>query len=106
MQSKNIVQEIRFLRATKRYLIEEQKHFKRKIKQIRNKIYNIDNHLFLTNSIDTNSAELKEFLYKEIAETKECITKNIQEIAETEKNKIRMYALLKDNERIKENRTI
>lgn len=93
------MQEIRFLRATKRYLIEEQKHFKRKITQIRNKIYNIDNHLFLTNSIDTNSAELKEFLYKEIAETKECITKNIQEIAETEKNKIRMYALLKDNKR-------
>lgn len=99
MQSKNIMQEIRFLRATKRYLIDEVKHFKRKIAQIRNKIYNIDNHLLLTKSIDTNSAELKEFLYKEIAETKECITKNIQEIAETEKNKLRMYALLKNNKR-------
>lgn len=100
MQSKNIMQEIRFLRATKRYLIEEQKHFKRKITQIKNKIYNIDNHLLFTSNKDyANSAELKEFYYKEIAETKDCITKNIQEIAETEKNKIRMYALLKDNKR-------
>lgn len=100
MNSKNIMQEIRFLRATKRYLIEDQKHFKRKITQIRNKIYNIDNHLLFTSNKDyTNSAEMKEFYYKEIEETKECITKNIQEITETEKNKLRMYALLRDNKR-------
>lgn len=98
MNSKNIMQEIRFLRATKRYLIEEQKHYKLKISQIKNKIYNIDNHLLLTKDANyTNSIELKEFLYKEIADIKECITKNIQEIEETEKNKLRMYALLRDN---------
>ena len=97
MNSKNIMQEIRFLRATKRYLLEEQKHYKLKIAQIKNKIYNIDNHLLLTKDANyTNSIELKEFFYKEIADIKECITKNIQEIAETEKNKLRMYALLRD----------
>lgn len=53
--------------------------------------------LFTSNADYTNSTELKEFLYKEIEETKQNIKRNIQEIAEAEKNKLRMYALLKDN---------
>lgn len=95
MQSKNIKQEVVFLRATKRFLIEELKHLKRKVAYSKFRIRNIDNHLLLNNEESAKATELKEFLYKEIAETKENITKNIQEIENTEKQKLRMYAELK-----------
>lgn len=95
MQSKFILKEVSFLRETKRYLIEEQKQFKRKIRYFKDRIRNIDNHLYLNSEEDTQTAEIKEFLYKEIEDTKQSITKNIQEIENTEKQKLRMYAELK-----------
>ena len=95
MQSKFILKEVSFLRETKRYLIEEQKQFKRKIRYFKDRIRNIDNHLLLNNEDTEKANEIKEFLYKEIEETKQSITKNIQEIENTEKQKLRMYAELK-----------